>query len=113
MASQRSNQGMQRLRRIKPLAGMAACLYLLVSALLVLCMAHPEDGHSHGQADDHLDVVCIWLQKATSFHAPSAAVMPSVAVAVVYVLLSFPLPARLVRILRLTGRSPPNTPSLA
>lgn len=113
MATQKSNHRMRRCRHIKPLATAAACLYLLVSALLVLCMAHPEDGHSHGQAGDHLDVVCVWLQKATSFHAPPAAFVPSVAEVVVFVLWSFPVAACPVRNLRLTGRSPPHIPSFA
>ena len=110
---QHVNCRIKSLLHLRTLAAAAACLYLLVSALLVLCMAHPEDGHSHGQAGDHLDVVCIWVQKAISSHVPSTAVMASVAVAVVFVLLSFPLPARPVRILRLTGRSPPHIPSFA
>ena len=113
MSMQRLNQTTRRLWHLKPVVAGAAFLYLLVNAFLILCLAHPDDGHSHSQASAHLDVVCIWVQKAISSQVPSAAVMPSVAEAVVFVLLSFPLPARLVRILRLTGRSPPNTPSFA
>ena len=113
MSIQRLNQTTRRLWHLRPVVAGAACLYMVVNAFLILCLAHPHDSHSHSQADTHLDVVCIWVQKAVSSHVPSTAVMPSVAEAVVFVLLSFPLPARLVRILRLTGRSPPNTPSFA
>ena len=113
MAMQRSNQRMRRLRRLKPLAATTACLYLLVSALLVLCMAHPYDGHSHSQASGHIDVVCVWVQKAIYSHTLSAAAPLPAVEAVFFLLVSFPLPVALIRVVQLTGRSPPNTPSFA
>ena len=76
-------------------------------------MAHPYDGHSHSQASGHIDVVCVWVQKAISSHTLSdAAPLPSVE-AVYFVLLLFLLPAPLIHVVQLTGRSPPNTPSFA
>lgn len=110
---QTSNQRTRHFRHLKPLVATAAFLYFLVNAFLILCLAHPYDEHSHAPADEHFDFVCVWVQKAISSHTLSAAAPLPVVEAVFFVLLLLPLPAPLIRVVELTGRSPPNTPSFA
>ena len=100
-------------RRLNLLVASVACFYLLITALLTLCLVHPPDGHSHSESDGHFHFVCVWVQKAVSSHAPSARVIPPVVEAVLFLLLSFPLLVPHIRAVQLTGRSPPNTPFFA
>ncbi len=99
----------RRLGRVKALAGGVACLYLLFSAFLILCLAHPPNSHSHSDADHHIDFACLWIQKAVSSHAPSPGVsLPAVEI---LFLLLFPFlwlfPQ--ARLTPPTGRSPPHS----
>ena len=108
--TKRSNLTTRYPRRLKLLVAPVACLYLLVTALLVLCLVHPHDGHSRSEADGHFHFVCVWVQKAVSSHVPSARVSLAVVEAVLFLLLSFPLRVPECRAVQLTGRSPPTTP---
>jgi hypothetical protein len=85
-------------------------LYLLVNALLILCLVHPEEGdaHSQHQHPGHLDVVCLWVQKAVSFHAPSLPPALAVTQATLFLLLAPVTTLTRARVIRLTGRSPPH-----
>ena len=105
---QTPHQNIRHFRHLKPLVATAALLYFLVNAFLILCLAHPHDGHSHTPADEHFDVVCIWVQKAVSSHTPSAAVSLAAVEAVFFLLLLVPFPVPLIRVVQLTGRSPPS-----
>ena len=87
-----------------------ACLYLLISALLTLCLVHPHDGQLHGEADGHFHFICVWVQKAVSSHTPSARITLGAIEAVLVLLLSFSFRVPAFRIIQLAGRSPPNTP---
>lgn len=110
---QTPHQNIRHVRHLKPLVAAAALLYFLVHAFLILCLAHPHDAHSHTPADEHFDFVCVWVQKAVTSHTPSAAVALPAVEAVFLVLLLLPLPSPLIRVVQLTGRSPPNTPFFA
>ncbi len=100
----------RRLGRAKALAGGVACLYLLFSAFLILCLAHPLDSHSHGDADHHFDFACLWVQKAVSSHAPSSGVsLPSVQT-ILFLVLPFLWVLPQARLIPVTGRSPPGSP---
>jgi hypothetical protein len=99
-------------RRLKLLVVPVACLYLLISALLTLCLVHPH-GHSHSDADGHFHFVCVWVQKAVSSHAPSARVILPVAETSLSVLLSLSWIFPPIRVVQLPGRSPPNLPFFA
>lgn len=100
-------------RRLKLLVAPVVCFYLLISALVTLCLTHPPNGHAHSDADGHFHLVCIWVQKGIASHAPSARVIPPVVEAVLFLLLSFPLLVPHTRAVQLTGRSPPTIPSFA
>ena len=100
-------------RRLTLLVAPVACLYLLISALLILCLTHPHGGHSHSEADGHFHFVCVWVQKAVSSHAPSARFLLPVVETALLVLLSSPWLPPLIRVVHLPGRSPPNLPSFA
>ncbi len=91
----------------------AACLYLLISAFLILCLIHPHDGHSHSQSDQQIHVTCVWVQKAVSSHAPSAPVIFPVVEAVPFTLLSIAFLIPQTRLIHVTGRSPPSLPVFA
>ena len=95
-------------RQLKLLVVPVACLYLLISALLTLCLTHPPNGHSHSEADGHFHLICVWVQKGIASHAPSARVIVPVVEAVLFLLLSFPLLIPHIRVVALTGRSPPH-----
>ena len=99
-------------RRLKLLVAPVACLYLLISALLTLCLVDPH-GHSHSDADGHFHFVCVWVQKAVSSHAPSARVILPMAETALFVLLSCPWLLPLIRVVQLPGRSPPSLPFFA
>lgn len=94
-------------RSLRSLAASAVCLYLLLNAFLVLCLAHPHTAHLQTQADDHLGSICAWVHKTVGSHVPSSRViLPLVAAALLTLL---PLPQRTPETcpIRLTGRSPP------
>lgn len=100
-------------RRVKLLVAPVVCLYLLISALVTLCLTHPPNGHAHSDADGHFHLICVWVQKGIASHAPSARVIPPVVEAVLFLLLSFPLLVPHIRAVQLTSRSPPTIPSFA
>ena len=89
------------------------CFYLLITVLVTLCLTHPPDGHSHSEADGHFHFICVWVQKGIASHAPPAKVILPVAEAALFVLLSFPWLLPLIRVVQLTGRSPPISPAIA
>ena len=99
-------------RRLKLLVAPVAGLYLLISALLILCLVHPH-GHSHSDVDGHFHFVCVWVQKAASSHAPSGRFILPMAGTALFVLLSCSWLLPLIRVVQLPGRSPPNLPSFA
>ncbi len=90
------------------LVAAVACLYLLISALVTLCLVHPPEGHGHPEADGHFHLICVWVQKGISSHAPPARDILPVVEAVLFLLLSFPLLVPHIRVVELTGRSPPH-----
>ena len=100
-------------RRLNLLVASVACFYLLITALLTLCLVHPPNGHSHSEADGHFHFVCVWVQKGISSHAPSARVILPVVEAGLFLLLFLPLLVPHRRVVQLTGRSPPSTPFFA
>jgi hypothetical protein len=100
-------------RRLNLLVASVACFYLLITALLTLCLVHPPNGHAHSDADGHFHLICVWVQKGIASHAPSARVILPVVEATLFLLLSFPLLVPHIRAVQLTGRSPPNTPLFA
>ncbi len=100
-------------RRFTLLVAPVACFYLLISALLILCLTHPHGGHSHSEADGHFHFVCVWVQKAVSSQAPSARFILPVVETALLVLLSSPWLLPLIRVVQLPGRSPPNLPPFA
>lgn len=97
----------RRLGRVKAFAGVVACLYLLYSAFLILCLAHPLDDHVHSDADHHFDFACLWVQKAVSSHAPSAGVSLPAVETIILLLLPFLWVLPQARLTPPTGRSPP------
>jgi hypothetical protein len=97
----------RRRRRLKALAARVACLYVLFSAFLILCLAHPLDHHSHADAGHHFDVTCVWVQKALSSHAPSTGITPPAVATILLFLLPFLWLPPQTRLIPLTGRSPP------
>lgn len=94
--------------RLNLLVASVACFYLLITALLTLCLVHPPNGHSHSEADGHFHFVCVWVQKGISSHAPPAKIILPVVQAVLFLVLSFPLLVPHIRVVELTGRSPPH-----
>lgn len=98
---------LRRLRRAKALAGGVACLYVLFSAFLILCLAHPLDNHSHSDADHHFDFACLWVQKAVSSHAPSSGVTLPAVEPILLLVLPFLWVLAQARLTPVTGRSPP------
>jgi len=98
-------------RRLSLLVAAVACFYLLITALLTLCLVHPPNGHSHSEADGHFHFVCVWVQKGISSHAPSVRVILPVVEAGLFLPLFFPLLIPHHRVVQITGRSPPRTPS--
>jgi hypothetical protein len=104
-----ANRGTRRFRRLKLLAAAAACLYVLVNALLILCLVHPKDGHSHGPTDEQFHFTCVWVQKAVSSHTLAARVFLPPVESILFVMSSFPLLVLLIRAVQVTGRSPPST----
>jgi hypothetical protein len=109
--SERASPNSRGWQRLRVLAGAGACLYVLFSALLVLCLAHPNGTHVHGEAAGHLDAACLWIQKAVSSHAPSGSVTLPAVEWVWCALLPFLWVLPHVRPALLTGRSPPGSPS--
>jgi hypothetical protein len=99
--------------RFKLLVAPVASLYLLISALLILCLTHPHGGHSHGEADGHFHFVCVWVQKAVSSHTPSPRVTLPLAESVLFLLLSFRLLVPRLQIVHFASRSPPTSPAIA
>ena len=95
-------------RRLKLLIAGIACFYLLITALVTLCLTHPPDGHSHSEADGHFHFICVWVQKGIASHAPPARVILPVVEAALFLLLSFPLLVPHIPVVELTGRSPPH-----
>ncbi len=100
-------------RRLNLLVASVACFYLLITALLTLCLVHPPNGHSHSEADGHFHFICVWVQKGVSSHAPSVRIILPVVEAGLFLLLLFPLLVPHIRAVQLTGRSPPSTPFFA
>ncbi len=100
----------RHLGRLTPLAGAVVCLYVLFSAFLILCLAHPPDTHSHTGTDHHFDFACLWVQKAVSSHAPSAKVILATAETIACAVLPFLWILPQVRLAPATGRSPPRSP---
>ena len=100
-------------RRFTLLVAPVACCYLLITALVTLCLTHPPNGHSHSEADGHFHFICVWVQKGIASHAPPARVILPVVEAALLVLLSSPRLLPLIRVVHLPGRSPPNPPSFA
>lgn len=100
-------------RRLNLLAASVACFYLLITALLTLCLVHSPNGHSHSEADGHFHFICVWVQKGISSHAPSVRITLPVAEAGPFLLLLLPLLVPHHRVVQLTGRSPPSTPLFA
>jgi len=94
-------------RPLRSLAISAVCLYLLVNAVLILCLVHPHNTHLQGQADSHPASVCEWVHKTVSSHVPaSGIILPLIAAAPLAFL---PLLQRILEtcFITLTGRSPP------
>ncbi len=100
-------------RRLTLLVAPVVCLYLLITALVTLCLTHPPHGHSHSDADGHFHFICVWVQKGIASHAPPAKIILPVVQAALLVLLSSPSLLPLIRVVQLPGRSPPNLPSFA
>ncbi len=95
-------------RRLKLLIAPVACFYLLITALVTVCLTHPPHEHSHSEADGHFHFICVWVQKGIASHAPPARVILPVVEAALFLLLSFPLLVPHTRVVELTGRSPPH-----
>ncbi len=110
MAIQRLDRRTRYSRRLKLLVAPVACFYLLITALVTLCLTHPPNGHSHSEADGHFHFICVWVQKGIASHAPPARGILPVVEAVLFLLLSFPLLVPHIRVVELTGRSPPHIP---
>lgn len=89
------------------------CLYLFIGALVTICLTHPPEGHRHSEADGHFHFICIWVQKGISSHAPSARVILPVVEAILFLLLSLPVRVPHIRVVELTGRSPPTSHAIA
>ncbi len=100
-------------RRFKLLVAPVVCLYLLISALITICLVHPPNGHAHSEADGHFHLICVWVQKGISSHTPSARISLAVVEAVLFLLLSFPSLVPHIHAVQLTGRSPPTSPAIA
>jgi hypothetical protein len=98
--------------RLTLLVAPVVCLYLFIGALVTICLTHPPEGHRHSEADGHLHFVCVWVQKGIASHAPSARVILPVVEAILFLLLSLPLLVPHIRVVELTGRSPPTSPAI-
>lgn len=93
--------------RLKPIAAVSIGLYLFLNAFLVHCLIRPHNTHIQQQTNAPLASVCLWIYKTVSPHAPSTGVVLPVVSA--FLLIPLPLLSRLsqFRIIRRTGRSPP------
>ncbi|NJD68836.1 MAG: hypothetical protein C3F12_07445 [Candidatus Methylomirabilota bacterium] len=104
---QRSDQRSPVRLRLTSFVAASISLYLLLNAFLILCLIHPHNRHVQHQANGHLASICAWIHKTVAPHAPSTGVMLPVVAATLLILI--PLLPRFsqIRIIRCTGRSPP------
>lgn len=92
---------------LRALAASAVCLYLLINAFLILCLAHPHNTHFQGHADSHPISGCAWVHKTVASHVPSSGIILAFVGVALLVSLQQPQYRPQISLVRLTGRSPP------
>ena len=113
MTSQRSERKTRRAEPFTLLAGLVLSFYLLLTALVTVCLTHPPEGHSHSEADGHFHSICLWVQKGIASHTPPAKVILPAVEAALFLLMACPLLVPHIRAADLTGRSPPTPSAIA